>query len=233
MGWTLHVSPDLNVELVPNYVPEDHWNIAVAMSRGDEELKRHVDAALGALIADGTVARVLGRYHVPYYAPFPELARDAQGKRREIDPARGRGPRPRASDAENPNVQAGVCGPGEGPLGRRAGGRAGPEQPPLFNGPPRAGGLDHEIAGLLAEQLGVRLRVYWAISAHDSYPSKLSAKGLCDVILGVMPDDRFERRVLFSRPYYLAKYQLVVRSGEGPPATRSRWPWRKGSPCAG
>ncbi len=39
---------------------------------GDDELKRHVDAALDALIEDGTVARVLARYHVPYYAPFPE-----------------------------------------------------------------------------------------------------------------------------------------------------------------
>ena len=53
-------------------MPEDHWNIAVAMRRGDDELKRHVDAALDALIADGTVARVLARYHVPYYAPFPD-----------------------------------------------------------------------------------------------------------------------------------------------------------------
>ena len=37
------------------------------------------------------------------------------------------------------------------------------------------------------------------------------------MILGVMPDDRFEHRVLYSRPYYLAKYQLVVRAGEGRP----------------
>ena len=40
VGWTLHVSPELNLELVPDYVPEDHWNIAVAMGRGDDELKR-------------------------------------------------------------------------------------------------------------------------------------------------------------------------------------------------
>ena len=63
----------------------------------------------------------------------------------------------------------------------------------------------------------MRLRVYWAYSSHDSYPSKLTSRGLCDVILGVMPDDRFEHRVLYSRPYYLAKYQLVVRAGEGRP----------------
>jgi ABC-type amino acid transport substrate-binding protein len=83
---------------------------------------------------------------------------------------------------------------------------------------PQPAGLDYAIAGLLAQQLGVRLRVYWAIAAHDSYPSKLSSKGLCDVILGIMPDDRFAQRVLYSRPYYEASYQLVVRSGEGPPA---------------
>ncbi len=91
---------------------------------------------------------------------------------------------------------------------------------PFSTAHPEPAGLDYEIAGLLAEQLGVRLRVYWALSAHDSYPSKLTAKGLCDVILGVMPDDRFGQRVLFSRPYYLAKYQLVVRSGEGPLADK-------------
>ena len=90
VGWTLHVSPDLNLELVPNYVPEDHWNIAVAMCRGDDELKRQVDAALDALIADGTVARVLARYHVPYHAPFPEPDWRCPGNAEGIDPARGR-----------------------------------------------------------------------------------------------------------------------------------------------
>ena len=38
------------------------------------------------------------------------------------------------------------------------------------------------------------------------------------MILGVMADDRFEQRVLYSRPYYVAKYQLVVRAGQGAPA---------------
>ena len=40
-------------------------------------------------------------------------------------------------------------------------------------------------------------------------------KGLCDVLLGVMADDRFAQRVHFSRPYYIAKYQMVVRAGQG------------------
>ena len=117
------------------------------------------------------------------------MPREAPG----IDPARGRRPRPRAADAENPNVQAGYAG-----LARiRSAGElvVGLDQNnlPFSTAHPEPAGLDYEIAGLLAEQLGVTLRVYWALSAHDSYPSKLSAKGLCDVILGVMPDDRFEQ----------------------------------------
>ena len=34
VGWTLNTSPDFALELVPGYMPEDHWNIAVAMGRG-------------------------------------------------------------------------------------------------------------------------------------------------------------------------------------------------------
>ena len=218
VGWTLHTSPDLNLELVPDYVPEDHWNIAVAMCRGDDELKRHVDAVLDALIADGTIARVLDRYHVPYHAPFLEPIRDVHGStdqpiRHEVAQ---RGPEPQMQKIQT-SKQAYV-----GLTRVRSAGElvVGLDQNnlPFSTAHPAPTGLDYEIAGLLAQELGVRLRVYWALSAHDSYPAKLSAKGLCDVILGVMPDDRFERRVLYSRPYYHSRYQLVVRAGEGPPS---------------
>jgi len=218
VGWTLHASPDLSLELVQNYVPEDHWNIAVAMCRGDDELKRHVDAALDGLIADGTVDRVLGRYHVPYHAAFPEPARDVQGSagkpiRHEVV---DRGLEPQMQKIQtSKHTYAGLArvrSAGELVVGLDQ------NNLPFSTAHPQPAGLDYEIAGLLAHELGVRLRIYWAYSAHDSYPSKLSARGLCDVILGVMPDDRFERRVLYSRPYYHARYQLVVRSGEGPPA---------------
>src|SRR5262249_55714640 len=72
VGWTLHTTPEFDLEIVPGYVPEDHWDIAIAMRQGDEELKRHVDAALAKLITDGTVARAVARYHVPYFPPFEE-----------------------------------------------------------------------------------------------------------------------------------------------------------------
>jgi len=82
---------------------------------------------------------------------------------------------------------------------------------------PEPAGLDYDIARLLADKLGVTLHVYWAYSAHNSYPSKLATKKLCDVMLGVMADDRFGDRVLFSKPYYLASYQLVVPAGATAP----------------
>jgi ABC-type amino acid transport substrate-binding protein len=216
-GWTLHVSPDFDLELVADYVPEDHWNIAIAMCQGDDELKRHVDAALDALTKDGTVARTLARYHVPHFAPFPEPGPEGQGKvegviRHEIAD-RGREPQMERIQVSKHAYSglAKVRSAGELVVGLDQ------NNLPFSTAHPRPAGLDYEIAGLLAEQLGVSLRVYWAYSTHDSYPSKLSSKQLCDVILGVMPDDRFARRVLYSRPYYLASYRMVIRSGESAP----------------
>ena len=161
VGWTLHASPDFaaKLEIVPGIEPEDRWEIAVAMRRGDVELKRQVDAALGTLIADGTVARTLARYHVP-------------------DPAEGRG-----VDAS----RCPTCGRSRRRSTRTTRWPASARPASWWSAWTRTtcrsrrrtrapAGLDYEIAGLLAEQLGVSLRVYWAFSAHDSYPSKLATK---------------------------------------------------------
>jgi polar amino acid transport system substrate-binding protein len=220
VGWTLHVSPDFDLKVVPDYVPEDHWNIAVAMCRGDDELKRHVDVALDSLIKDGKVSRIVATYHVPYYPPFPERGGDARGDADQLihHGVADRGPEPRMQ-----KIQTSKHGYSGIARIRSAGELVvalDQNNLPFSSAHPEPAGLDYAIAGQLAQQLGVRLRVYWALSTHDSYPSKLSSKGLCDVILGVMPDDRFAQRVLYSRPYYEASYQLVVRSGEDPPTSR-------------
>src|SRR5262249_48951825 len=78
VGWTLHTSPEFALELVPDYVPEDHWNIAIAMCKGDDELKAHVDQALEGLIRDGAVGRALARYHVPHFSPFTDPVHSAR-----------------------------------------------------------------------------------------------------------------------------------------------------------
>ncbi|MGP0062450.1 MAG: substrate-binding periplasmic protein [Isosphaeraceae bacterium] len=212
-GWTLHVSPDLGskLEVLPGFEPEDRWNIAIAMRRGDDEFKRQVDAALGTMIADGTVARALERYHVPHHPPSPEPAREPHA---HADPARGTDMRKIQTSKHPYTALARVRSAGELVVGLDQGNL------PFSTAHPVPAGLDYEIAGLLAGELGVSLRVYWAYSAHDSYPSKLAARQLCDVILGVMPDDRFAQRVLYSRPYYVSRYRTVIRSGEGPPSAR-------------
>jgi polar amino acid transport system substrate-binding protein len=216
VGWALHNTPEWKLELVPNYVPEDHWNIAVAMGRGDNELKHQVDAALAALIKDGTVGRALARYHMPYYAPVVEPHHRAQSddagtiKHRVAD--RGLEPQMQKIQASKSAYSglARVRSAGEIVVGLDQ------NNLPFSTAHPEPAGLDYEIAELLAKEMGVRLRVFWAYSSHDSYPSKLT-RGLCDVLLGVTPDDRFEKRVKFSRPYYSAKYQMVVATGQGPP----------------
>jgi polar amino acid transport system substrate-binding protein len=211
-GWTLHTSPDFALEIVADYVPEDHWNIAVALRQGDDELKQHVDAALEKLVKDGTVSRTLSRYHVPYFPAFvEEKTEEGVLHRKIID---------RGLEPQLARVQGSKHGYGGLERVRSAGVLVvGLDQNnlPFSTAHPKAAGLDYEIAGLLAEQLGVSLRVYWAYSAHDSYPSKLATKKQCDVILGVIPDDRFAKRVLYSKPYHIASYQLVVRAGDDAP----------------
>jgi putative heme-binding domain-containing protein len=213
-GWLVHTSPELNVEVSADFLPVDRWDIAVAMRKGDDELKRAVDRALGELIAEGTIARVVARYHVPYFPPFSEQKRDTLPNAGAPDGHSA------AGSGHTQNMQkiqrskhgyhglARVRSAGELVVGLDQ------NNLPFSTAHPEPAGLDFEIAGLLARELGVRLRVYWAYSSHDSYPSKLASKELCDVILGVTPDDRFGTRVLYSRPYYHAMYLVVFRAGE-------------------
>jgi ABC-type amino acid transport substrate-binding protein len=214
VGWTLHTSPDFALEVVPDYVPEDHWNIAIALCPGDDQLKSRIDAAVEKLVKDSTVSRSLARYHVPYFPAFDAAVR---GPEQEIirHKVADRGLEPQLARVQTSRNPYGglerIRSAGELVVGLDQ------NNLPFSAAHPKPAGLDYEIAGLLAEQLGVSLRVYWAYSAHDSYPSKLATKKLCDVILGVMPDDRFAKRVLYSRPYHVASYQLVVPAGEGGP----------------
>jgi polar amino acid transport system substrate-binding protein len=217
VGWTLHASAEFKLEIVPLHEPDDQWNIAIAMCVGNEKLKRHVDAAIETLIADGTVAQAMDRYFVPGIGSFPEQTRNGQenlaGGTHHGVANRGLEPRmQRIESSKHPYTGlARIRSAGELVVALDQ------NNLPFSTAYPQPLGLDYEIAGLLAQQLGLPLRVYWALSTHDSYPSKLSAKRLCDVILGIMPDDRFGERVIYSRPYYRAQYQLVVRSGEDPP----------------
>src|SRR5262249_24984289 len=80
VGWALHTTPEFKLQIVKDYVPEDHWNIAVAMRKGDAELKKRVDVAIEKLVKDGTVAKALARYHMPHFAPFAEKKKEDKDK---------------------------------------------------------------------------------------------------------------------------------------------------------
>ncbi|HEV3162848.1 MAG TPA: transporter substrate-binding domain-containing protein [Isosphaeraceae bacterium] len=217
VGWMLHASPDFKLEILQGYLPEDHWNVAIAMRQGDDDFKQKVDAALTSLIGDGTVARMLTRYHMPDLRARSESKADKQGSAEGVIrhgvAERGREPQMQRVQSSR-NAYEGLArirSAGELVVGLDQ------NNLPFSAAHPVPAGLDYELAGLLAEQLGVSLRVYWAYSSHDSYPAHLASKKRCDVMLGVMPDDRFGQRVLYSRPYYFANYRLAVRSGEGAP----------------
>jgi ABC-type amino acid transport substrate-binding protein len=215
VGWLLHATPEFKLEILPGYVPEDHWNIAVAMRKHDVELQRHVNEAIDKLLQDGTVARSLARYHMPYYPPFEERKEgaDAGVIRHQVA---DRGLEPQMQKLQTSRHPYGglerIHSAGALVVGLD------PKNLPFSTAHPEPAGLDYDIAGLLAAKLGVSLRVYWAPSAHDSYPSKLATKKFCDAMLSVMPDDRFSDRVLYSRPYCMAGYRLVVPTGVAAPS---------------
>ena len=91
---------------------------------------------------------------------------------------------------------------------------------PFSTAHPEPAGLDYEIAGLLAEQLGVSLRVYWAYLRARFLPVETGGQAA----LRRDPGRHARRSVraagaLFAAVLRRASYRLVVRSGEGrPPA---------------
>lgn len=255
VGWTLHATPELNLKIATTTKPTDRWNVAVAMRRGDSELKEHVDAAIAKLVSNGTAERAVARYHVPHFSPFDdEMNKAAAGdvapgkstSATEDDTANGKpanatesgvadgksidtGKNPSAKTTLAPRVHHPVSAKGPEPQmsvrQRSKRPYSGLERVqsagqlvvaldqsnlPFSAAHPEPSGLDYEIAQLLAEKLGVDLHVYWAYSSHDSYPSKLANKKLCDMVLGVTPDDRFGKRVLYSAPYAQVRYLWAV-----------------------
>ncbi len=71
IGWFNRTHPDRRVRRLPAFEddPNLNWNVAVGMISPDEKLRQDVDAALEALLADGTFARIYARYDVELQPP--------------------------------------------------------------------------------------------------------------------------------------------------------------------
>lgn len=71
VGYYRHTHPDANIRLVYAYddEPELAWNVAIGLRRADDAFVEAVNRALGALLADGTIARIYAGYGIEHRAP--------------------------------------------------------------------------------------------------------------------------------------------------------------------
>ena len=235
VGWTLHASPEFKLEIVPDYVPEDHWNIAIAMGAGE----RRAEAARRR--GSGRLDR--GRDGRPRPGPLPRASlrplrgtsRRCPGKRRATDPSRSRQPRARAPDAEDRR-----------PPSTRTPDWPGSARPASwswgwirttcrFRRPtPGRQGSTYEIAGLLAEQLGVTLAGLLGLLRARF----LSLEAGGQAALRRDPGGHARRSVRPAGALFPALLCREVPTGRREPAKdlprrTSRWPWRRVLRCAG
>jgi polar amino acid transport system substrate-binding protein len=63
--------PTNRLRLIPAFDndPDLNWNIAAGLFRPDDKLRQRVDAAIEALLADGTIARIYARYGIELRPP--------------------------------------------------------------------------------------------------------------------------------------------------------------------
>jgi len=71
IGWFNKTHPDGPVRRIPAFEdePDLNWNVAVGMVSPDDKLRQDVDAALQALLADGTLAKIYARYDIELKPP--------------------------------------------------------------------------------------------------------------------------------------------------------------------
>jgi polar amino acid transport system substrate-binding protein len=71
IGWYNMVHPQADIRTIPAFAddPDFNWNLAIGMVGPDDKLRQQVDAALGDMLADGTVARIYARYGIEVRPP--------------------------------------------------------------------------------------------------------------------------------------------------------------------
>ena len=59
------------MRLIPAFEndPDLNWNIGAGLIRPDDRLRARVDAAIEALLADGTIAQIYARYGIELRPP--------------------------------------------------------------------------------------------------------------------------------------------------------------------
>src|SRR5262249_23977323 len=74
-SWYLHQHPQLALRLVNDYVPREHWNMALAVRARSVELLTELNQALADLAEAGDLRKVYAAHGVAYRPPFTNNAR--------------------------------------------------------------------------------------------------------------------------------------------------------------
>jgi polar amino acid transport system substrate-binding protein len=71
VGWFNLQHADKPLRLIPAFDNDQdmNWNVAAGLFRPDDRLRARVDAAIEALLADGTIARIYARYGIELRPP--------------------------------------------------------------------------------------------------------------------------------------------------------------------
>ena len=71
VGWFNLRHAGTPLRLIPAFEndPDLHWNVAVGLIRPDDKLRQRIDAAVEALLADGSIARIYARYGIELRPP--------------------------------------------------------------------------------------------------------------------------------------------------------------------
>ena len=69
-AWYLHGHPQLELRLVPEYVPRERWNMALAVRAKDAQLLVEINRALAQLAESGELRKIYADSGVPFRPPF-------------------------------------------------------------------------------------------------------------------------------------------------------------------
>ena len=138
--------PSSSLKLVPEYVPHERWNMALAVRAKDTQLLVEINRALAQLAETGELKKIYAEYAVPFRPPFTA-----------IDRAQRHRPRPWQRIRERRELVVSMD-PANLPYSAAKG-----EHP----------GLDVELARALAQQLDVKLRIDWLDIQHETAVGQL------------------------------------------------------------
>ncbi len=190
-AWSLHERPDLSLRLVSEYMPRERWNMAFAVRTADSSLLTEINRALAELTKTHELQKIYARYGVLFHGPF--VPSGEPGQPANIDTWR--------RVRERGELVVSID----------------PANLPYSSAKDDRPGFDVELARSLAARLGVKLRIDWIDTQHETAVGRL-LENHCDLVFGeavaanvVAGDEELTGKILYSRPYYVTGYVLVQR----------------------